>query len=252
MNNYEEIKKIYDNNIIYNNEFINYDDDFSFWTYWINKIKPKNVLEIGIGNGRLIKLLSNLVLTYDGLDISKNIIDEFLQKNSWYKGTLFNQDMKKIKINKIYNLILLPFNTFCYLYTLNDMKNFFEGIKKISNNNSIIAIDIINPTINDITNQTKYKLCNQFTIENEVCKLYEKHNYDYGAQIINYEKKYVFSNDKIVKFNLPVRIFFHQELLDLLNLFGYEIVNILGDYNNERYNSISRKQIVFIRRSDKK
>ena len=57
MNNYDEIKNIYDNNFIYNNEFSNYDDDFSFWTYWIKKIKPAKVLEIGIGNGRLIKLL---------------------------------------------------------------------------------------------------------------------------------------------------------------------------------------------------
>ena len=95
MNNYDEIKKIYDNSDIYSNEFINYDDDFSFWIHWINKIKPSNVLEIGIGNGRLIKLLSNLVLDYDGLDISKNIIDDFLHKNDWYKGNLFNQDMKK-------------------------------------------------------------------------------------------------------------------------------------------------------------
>ena len=47
MNNYDEIKNIYDNNFIYNNEFANYDDDFSFWTYWIKKIKPAKVLEIG-------------------------------------------------------------------------------------------------------------------------------------------------------------------------------------------------------------
>lgn len=252
MNNYDEIKKIYDNSDIYSNEFINYDDDFSFWIHWINKIKPSNVLEIGIGNGRLIKLLSNLVLDYDGLDISKNIIDDFLHKNDWYKGNLFNQDMKNISINKKYDLIILPFNTFCYLYTLNDLKNFFTGIKKISNDSSIIAIDIINPNINDITDQKKYKLCNQFTINSEICNLYEKHNYDYSTQVINYKKKYVFPNDKVLKFNLPVRIFFHQELLNLFNLFGYEVINVLGDYNNENYSSNSRKQIIFIKRSDKK
>ena len=73
MNNYDEIKNIYDNNFIYNNEFANYEDDFSFWIHWIKKIKPAKVLEIGIGNGRLIKLLSNTVSQYDGLDISQNI-----------------------------------------------------------------------------------------------------------------------------------------------------------------------------------
>ena len=252
MNNYDEIKNIYDNNFIYNNEFANYDDDFSFWIHWIKKIKPARVLEIGIGNGRLIKLLSNTVLQYDGLDISQNIINKFIEKNSWYKGNLFNQDMKDININTIYDLIILPFNTFCYLYTLDDLKRFFTGIKKISNSNTIIIIDIINPNIDDMSEQKKYKLCNHFIINNEMCKLYEKHYYDYDTEVINYSKKYVFSNGKIMKFNLPVRIFFHQELLNLFNLFGFEIINILGDYNNENYKFNSRKQIVFIKRSDKK
>lgn len=252
MNNYDEIKKLYDNNSIYNNEFTDYSDDFSFWIYWINKIKPKSILEIGIGNGRLIKLLANLVLVYDGLDISKNIIDDFLFKNNWYKGTIFNQDMKNIEIGKTYDLIMLPFNTFCYLYTISDFEHFFSGIKRISNDNSLIAIDVINPNINDIADQNEYKLCNQFFIEGKKCKLYERHHYDYNTQIINYEKKYVFPDGKTIKFNLPVRIFFHQELLNLFNLFGYEIVNVIGDYNNEKYSSDSRKQIIFIRRSDKR
>ena len=47
---------------------------FLFWIHWIKKIKPARVLEIGIGNGRLIKLLSNTVSQYDGLDISQNIM----------------------------------------------------------------------------------------------------------------------------------------------------------------------------------
>lgn len=251
MNNYEEIKKIYDNNIIYNNEFINYDDDFSFWIYWVNKIKPKKVLEIGIGNGRLIKLLSNLVLIYDGIDISKNIIDDFKHNNNWYKGNLFNQDMKKININNTYDLIILPFNTFCYLYTLEDLKNFFNGIKKISNDNTIIVIDIINPRVNDLVDKKTYRFCGQFFIDNERYRLYEKHYYDYNTQVINYFKKYILSNNKTLTFNLPVRIFFHQELLNLLNLFGFKVINNIGDYNNEKYNSNSRKQILFIKRSDK-
>jgi len=40
LNNYDEIKNIYDNNFIYNNEFANYDDDFSFCS---GKLKPYRV-----------------------------------------------------------------------------------------------------------------------------------------------------------------------------------------------------------------
>ena len=41
MNNYDEIKKLYDNSVIYNNEFINYDDDFFFLDLLDKKNKPK-------------------------------------------------------------------------------------------------------------------------------------------------------------------------------------------------------------------
>ena len=128
-----------------------------------------------------------------------------------------------------------------------------RNIKKISNDNTIIVIDIINPKINDIVDHKKYKLCGCLTINNNMCKLYEKHHYDYATQVVNYSKKYVLPNGIIKKFNLPVRIFFHQELINLFNLFDFEIINMLGDYNNENYNFDSRKQIVFIKkRSDKK
>ena len=53
MNNYDEIKNIYDNNFIYNNEFVNYDDDFSFWTYWMKKIKPCSKIFYLFGQRRI-------------------------------------------------------------------------------------------------------------------------------------------------------------------------------------------------------
>ena len=125
MNYYNEIKKLYDNSVLYNNEFINYDDDFTFWTYWIKKLKPKKVLEIGIGNGRLIKLISDLVPVYDGVDFSENIINDFKQNNKWFKGKLFHQDMKDINIKDTYDLIILPFNTFLVL----ESPIFFDFLK---------------------------------------------------------------------------------------------------------------------------
>ena len=79
-------------------------------------------------------------------------------------------------------------------------------------------------------------------------KLYEKHNYNCATQTVNYSKKYILSNGIIKKFNLPVRIFFHQELINLFNLFNFKIINMLGDYNNESYNFDSRKQIIFVKK----
>lgn len=84
MNNYDEIKKLYDNSVIYNNEFINYDDDFSFWTYWIKKINPKRKIIISFtkkersSTTRLISTTSPI----NKSDISfSNLIINYLGQN---------------------------------------------------------------------------------------------------------------------------------------------------------------------------
>ena len=85
MSMYDDVNKLYCKSSLYDAEFLNYEDDFVFWKYWINKIKPKSVIEIGIGNGRLVNLLSPLVDKYDGIEISTNIIKDFKIKNPKYK-----------------------------------------------------------------------------------------------------------------------------------------------------------------------
>lgn len=247
MNNYEEIKKLYDESYLYIDEFKQYDDDFTFWEYWVNKLKPKTILEIGIGNGRLIKLLSIKVEEYDAIDISKNLIDDFNKKNIIKNVHIYNQDMKNININKKYDLIIIPFNTFSYLYTLDDLIKLFNGLTQISNKNTNIIFDIINPKIDDLRNQNNYKLCNTFLIGEEQYKLYEKHTYKIKEQVIVYSKKYINKNKKI-KLNLPVRVFFPQEIDNLINNLNYRILYKIGDYNNELYDSNSRKQIFIISR----
>ena len=149
---------------------------------------------------------------------------------------IYNHDMKNIEIDYKYDLIILPFNTFSYLYTLNDVSNFFKGIKRISGNSTIIMIDIFNPKIDDLKDTLKYKLCRKFVINNKICKLYEKHLY---------KKKYVIENNELV-LNLPNRVFFPQEVLNLFQLNGFKVKEIIGDYNNEKFNSNSRKQIFFL------
>lgn len=247
MNVYNDINKLYENSEIYNNEFADYKDDFSFWEYWIKELKPKSVLEIGIGNGRLINLLSPFVEQYDGLELSPNIIKEFKKKYPKFKGMIYNQDMKNININNTFDLIILPFNTFVYLYSLDDILNFFKGIKKISNDKTVIIIDISNPTLNDLNDVSEYRLCSNFKSNNDNYQLYERHFYDPVNQIINYQKKYL-CKGKELNLNLPVRVFFHQELLNLALMNGFEIEKELGDYNNEEFNDESRKQILFLKR----
>ena len=67
------IKELYLDSNLYVNEFENYTDDIYFWEKLIKKYKPKSILEVGVGNGRLIALLHNYVEEYDEDNLLRKI-----------------------------------------------------------------------------------------------------------------------------------------------------------------------------------
>lgn len=252
MNKYKEIEILYNNPNLYNVEFKEYKDDIYFWPQILKDYNPKTLIEIGCGTGRVAKLVAPLVKKYTGLDFSKEFIKYFKENNKSIimknNINLVNQDMKAIHINYKYDMIILPFNVFVYLYTNEDVKRFFSGIEKISKKNTIVIIDLANNHDDDLLN-IDYRLCNEFIDNNNIIKLYEKHYYDVENKIINYTKKYIWSNEeKELILNLPVKIYTVDDFVDFSIKYNYQIEKIYGDYDKSEYSSKSRKQIIILRK----
>lgn len=249
-NNYNKyIKELYDNPELYINEFINYKDDIYFWTKIIKMYKSKKVLEIGIGNGRLINLLHEFVEKYDGIDFSSKLVDYCRKKYGYDNVNLYNKDLKKCKLNDIYDLIILPFNVINNFYSEDDIHNAFNSIKKMSNKNTIIVIDTINPKIEDLNNREEFVRTNEFNMYGKRVLVLENKKYNNINSTCIYKKRYINSEGKLIKESiLPNRIFFNSELRLLIKHYGFEIINIYGDYNFEKISNLSRKQIFVIRR----
>lgn len=248
-NNYNiYIKELYNQPELYIEEFIDYKDDIYFWPKIIRKFNPKNILEVGIGNGRLINILHNKVEEYDGVDFSDKIINYCKKNYNFNNVNLYNSNFKDFKNNKKYDLIIFPFNVFNNFYNEFDFKMFFSTLNKITNKDSVIIIDTFNPTSNDFIDSIRYKKTNQFKMNDKIIDVYEKKKFDIINSTCIYYKRYNIGKKIIKESILPNRLFLHQELLMLLDLFGYDIINIYGDYNFEDYKKNSRKQIVVFRR----
>lgn len=243
------IKELYDNPKLYINEFINYEDDIYFWPKIIKMYKPKNVLEIGIGNGRLINLLHGYVEKYDGIDLSHELVDYCRKKYDYDNVSLYNQDLKKCRLNNIYDLIILPFNVINNFYSENDIYNAFNNLKKISDKKTIIVIDTINPKIEDLNDREEFVKTNEFNMDDQKVLVLENKKYNNINSTCIYKKRYISSEGTIIKESiLPNKIFFHSELQLLIKHYGFEIIDIYGDYNFEKISNQSRKQIFVIRR----
>ena len=248
MNYNKLIKDLYFNPTLYINEFQNYKDDIYFWPKIIDKYKAKKVLEIGIGNGRLIKLLHDKVQEYDGIDFSKEIIDYCKEKYNYKNVKLYNKDFKYFSTDKSYDLIILPFNVINNFYNKNDISICLKNLKKLCNKNTKIVIDTINPTINDILDSNEYQKTNSFNVGTKKIELYECKKFDIINSTCIYNKRYISNGEIIKEWILPNRIFFHQELLNIFKAYEFEIDELYGDYNLEKFNKRSRKQIFIIRR----
>ena len=242
------IKDLYSEPEIYINEFQNYKDDIYFWQKIMEKYNPGSVLEVGIGNGRLIELLHNKVKVYNGVDFSKKLIDYCNKKFNYKNVNLYNCDFKKFLINKTYDLIIFPFNVINNFYNIEDINLCFNNLKKLCNSNTKIVIETINPTITDLLDSDDFIKTNEFEIQKKIIELYESKKIDIINSTCIYKKKYICNGKVIKEYILPNRIFFHQELMNIIDAYDFEVDNLYGDYNLEKFDKTSRKQIFVIRR----
>ena len=243
-----QIKRIYDNPKLYIYEFIDYKDDVYFWPKIVNSYHPKTILEVGIGNGRIINLLHGMTNEYYGIDFSAEIVRYCKKKFNYDNVHLYCQDLKKCKLDMIYNLIILPFNVINNFYSIKDLTEAFNSIKKMSDKNTIIIIDTTMPQINDLMGKKEFIHTNTFKFHKKLVHVYENKDFDSINSTCIYTKRYVINNKVIHEELLPNRVFFHQELLLLIDYFGFEIIKQYGDYNFEPISETSRKQIIIMRR----
>lgn len=248
-NNFNKcIKELYDSPKLYIKEFENYHDDIYFWQKLVDKIKPKNILEVGIGNGRLIELLHHKVLKYEGIDFSKEIVEYCNKRYDFNNVTLYNQDFKECNIGNKYDLIIMPFNVINNFYSRNDIYRMFSNLKNLCHKESLIVIDTINPKITDLISRNEYTKNNTFEFDGKMVDVYERKYYDDFNSTCIYNKKYVIDDETIKEVILPNRIFFREELQSIIERYDFQIINSYGDYNFEDLNRDSRKQIYVLRR----
>ncbi len=251
MNYVEEIKRVYSYIEIYESEFSDYKDDIYFWSNIVKEYKPKVLLEVGIGFGRIIDLLYDKVEEYIGIDISKEVIEYCNKKYNHSNIHLYNKDIRKSSINKKVDMIILPFNVINNFYTKEDFNKLFKNLKKMSHSNTVIIIDTFNPNNEYLKKSKKYKVTHDFKLNGKTINVWEKHEYDSINKTNIYHKKFEENGNILVEYILPNRIIFPDELRNIIKTNGFEIITEYGDYNKEEMKEESRKYIVVFRRREK-
>lgn len=228
--------------------FIDYKDEFEFYSTIIKQHQKKDVLEIGCGSGHLAKHFINSSVSYYGMDLSNDMVQLSKKRNP--SGTFYKGDMTNFNINKTFDAIIITARTTSYLLSNKAIHNSIQNIKNHLNEKGIFCFDFIDanrffPIIKD-----GKTIIHEAEIQN---KLYsrtsfmkptiEKENFMFQWNATYYkieeEKKILLTEDQS-----EVRAFTKNEWQLFLELNDFEILNSIDrkSYAFDTYVIVAQKK----------
>ncbi|MEO8535856.1 MAG: class I SAM-dependent methyltransferase [Flavobacterium sp.] len=228
--------------------FVNYDEEYAFYSKLILENKGSTILEIGSGTGNLAKRFEENNQNYQGLDYSDDMIAIAQKRN---KNCSFTQgDMRDFKLDNPVDSILITGRSTSYLTTNDDINRTFDSIYKNLTEDGVAIFDFIdanrfvpftkeNPVI---THEAEYKNINYIRESHwETNNSLENFMLEWTAQyytIKNGEKE-IIENDFST-----VRVFTLNEIELFLYLNNFEIIKTIDrkTYAYDTYVIVAKKK----------
>lgn len=222
--------------------------DVIFYLNYFKNFKG-SILEIGTGTGRITIPLLKKGINVTALDVAPrmlNILKNKLHKEG-FSANIICADMRNFKIEEKFDAIIVTFRTFQHMYTVADQKSALKNIKKHLKPKGILIFDVYNPKIKYIEKGDwqwrKDKDINVLT--NDKIRIFQRNKYDMAEQIMYQEYRVEYPDRKKDIIKLKMRFFFAFELRYLLEMSGFRLKNIYGDFKKSNFSADS-PEMVFI------
>jgi len=137
-NLYNELATVYE--AMYQT-FINYEEEYIYYSDMLKKYKKKQVLEIGCGTGNLANYFQKNGFDYLGLDASEEMIQ--LGKTKAPNCEFLLGDMRDFELDRQVQSIIITARTTSYLSTNKDINAAFATINKNLQAGGILCFDFI-------------------------------------------------------------------------------------------------------------
>jgi SAM-dependent methyltransferase len=208
-----------------------------------------NILESGIGTGRILIPLLERGLKVDGFDLSEEMLT-ICRKNCETRGLnpkLFQGKMESFSLDTAYEAIIVPTGTFLLLHRREDsikaLKNFYNHLS----NKGRLIIDIFLQTDLEIgnvsTKRWKPENGDMITLESKIIEV------DYINQFtISHNRYEKWSNGQLKQTEIeefPLRWYGVEEFKMILEETGFEDIVISADYKHGEYPTEPNQMITF-------
>jgi len=226
----------------------------------------KPLLELGCGTGRIAIPIAEAGLEVVGVEISRDMLAVAQRKVAALapeiaaRITLIQGDMVDFSLDHRFDLAIVPFRTFLCLMTIEDQKRALINIRRHLNPDGRLILNFFDPDLREILDYNEQmrnvqKLMNRFSRPATGNQVVEWSSWDYNIteQTIEEQRNYVeyapdgdFVKSSFV--TLRIRYIFRWEMHHLLELCGYRIEALYGDFKRAPFRA--RGEQIWIARVD--
>jgi len=226
-----------------------YEEDIPFYVEMAKSVGGP-AMELGCGTGRILIPIAEAGVEITGLDLSADMLAiakqkiSALHKDIQKRIILIKDDMKNFKLDQSFKLITIPFRAFLHLMTIEDQKKALSNIRDHLADDGKFVFNIFDPNIDIISTHRGYmgqalKKMAEFKhpqTGNQVLE-WDTRQYNLTEQTINEMRLFeeIDSSGKIVNRHyvpLTLRFVYRYEMQHLLELCGYEIEALYGDFQH--------------------
>ena len=208
-------------------------------------------LELACGSGRLTIPLANEGVDIEGLDLSASMLARAREKSRglhlpWHLG-----DATDFTVDRKFSFIFLPNNSIAHLLNCFDLISCLNRVRRHLTKEGRFALDYFNPSLALLLRGPEERSpVAEFAHPDtgERVTVTEASAYDNATQINHIRWFWRFeAEDTETVTDLPMRVYFPQELDDLLAVSGFAIEEKYGDYDLSPFTASSQKQLIVAR-----
>jgi SAM-dependent methyltransferase len=210
------------------------------------------MLEYGVGNGRIALHVARAGVQVEGVDLSRPMLDDFARrlanepKSVRARVKLHHGDMREVRLEQRFPLVIAPFNAFLHLYDRRDVEAFLEGVRSHLLPSGNFAFDFSVPQPEDLARSPDRDYAAPDLVDpttNEPVRYSERFEYDPLRQLLLVRMRYTPAGGAAAarkagggrSFEIPLthRQFFPREMEALLHYNGFEHILFTADFTDQ-------------------
>ena len=202
-----------------------------------------NVLELMAGTGRVSEALFECNRSLTCLDISREMLSVLMSRFSGgvHTPVVVCADVRSLPLTTSYELVVVPFNSFSELTTVEDQHQALREMSRILSANGKVICTLHNPKVRARSLDGQKKLLGRYGLGGDrELELWVEGTIDQPSGLARSRQRFRIYNERRelasehiqeVQFALITEATFR----DLLRLSGFEVLQLFGDYDASPY-----------------